>query len=151
MSGPAGALLTAPRGAAGGAPLALFVSLVSAMVSPISAASAAAQAAAFRLRRETVTFARGASSVTVQAVRGQRSWERSQPSGGVSIGDRSEDWIILAADLVISAAVVTPQRGDTITAGSTVFRVMPFGTNDQLWQYHDRDRLYLRIHTKERT
>ena len=46
---------------------------------------------------------------------------------------------------------VTPQRGDTITAGSTVFRVMPFGPNDQIWQYHDRDRLYLRIHTKERT
>ena len=121
------------------------------MVSPISAASAAAQAAAFRLRREAVTFTRGGSSVQVQAVRGQRNWERSQPSGGVSIGDRSEDWIILAADLVISSAVVTPQRGDTITAGSTVFRVMPFGPNDQLWQYHDRDRLYLRIHTKERT
>ncbi len=129
----------------------LFISLASFMISPISAASAAAQAAAFRLRRETVTFARGASSVTVQAVRGQRNWERSQPSGGVSIGDRSEDWIILAADLVISSVVVTPQRGDTITANGVTYRVMPFGAADQLWQYHDRDRLYLRIHTKERT
>jgi len=121
------------------------------MVSPVSAASTAAQAAAFRLRRETVTFTRGGSSVQVQAVRGQRVWERSQVAQGVAVGERSEDWIVLAADLVISSAVVTPQRGDTITAGSTVFRVMPFGPNDQLWQYHDRDRLYLRIHTKERT
>jgi hypothetical protein len=121
------------------------------MVSPIAAASAAAQAAAFRLRRETVTFARGASSVSVYAVRGQRNWERSQPSGGVAIGDRSEDWIVLAADLVLSSSVVTPQRGDTITAGGITYRVMPFGPNDQLWAYHDRDRLYLRIHTKERS
>lgn len=121
------------------------------MTSPISAASAAAQAAAFRLRREAVTFTRGGSSVQVQAVRGQRLWERSQVSQGLAVGDRSEDWIVLAADLVISSAVVTPQRGDTITAGSVVYRVMPFGPNDQLWQYHDRDRLYLRIHTKERT
>jgi hypothetical protein len=28
---------------------------------------------------------------------------------------------------------------------------MPFGPNDQLWAYHDRDRLYLRVHTKERS
>lgn len=121
------------------------------MVSPIAAAAKAAQAASMRVRGETVTFTRGANSCTLQAIRGQRLWERSEAGSGVQVGDRSEDWIVEAADLVISSATVTPARGDTITADGIVFRVMPFGPADQLWQYHDRDRLYIRIHTKERT
>ena len=103
-----------------------------------------------RVRGETVTFTRGANNCTLQAIRGQRLWERSEAGSGIQVGDRSEDWIVKAADLVISSATVTPVRGDTITADGIVFRVMPFGPADQLWQYHDRDRLYIRIHTKER-
>jgi len=68
----------------------------------------------------------------------------------VRVGDRSTDWIVLAADLTISGTVVTPQRGDTVTVDDITYRVMPFGASSQLWQYHDPERRYLRIHTKER-
>jgi hypothetical protein len=27
---------------------------------------------------------------------------------------------------------------------------MPYGPDNQLWMYHDRDRKFLRVHTKER-
>jgi hypothetical protein len=35
-------------------------------------------------------------------------------------------------------------------ADGITFRVMPFGATQQLWQYHDPERRYVRIHTKER-
>jgi hypothetical protein len=121
------------------------------MVSPIAAASAAARAASQSVRGESVTFTRGAYSLTLTAVRGSTGWDRSAPYGGVRIGDRSTDWIIEAADLVDSNGdEIKPQRQDEIAVGGVTFRVMPYGPDNQLWMFHDRDRRYIRIHTKER-
>jgi hypothetical protein len=120
------------------------------VVTAIQAAQRAAQAASFQVRGEAATFARGANSCELTAVRGQSTWERSETYQAVRVGDRSTDWIVLAADLIISGTVVTPQRGDTITVDDVTFRVMPFGPSSQLWQYHDPERRYVRIHTKER-
>ena len=120
------------------------------MVTAIQAAQRAAQQASFRVRGESITFARSANSCTLTAVRGQSTWERAEVYQGVRASDRSTDWICLAADLLISGSAVLPQRGDTITADGITFRVMPFGATQQLWQYHDPERRYVRIHTKER-
>jgi hypothetical protein len=121
------------------------------MTSPIAAAAAAARAASQSVRGESVTFSRGAYSLTLTAVRGSTGWDRSAPYGGIRIGDRSTDWIIEAADLVDSNGdEIKPQRQDEIAVGGVTFRVMPYGPDNQLWMYHDRDRRYIRIHTKER-
>ena len=121
------------------------------MVSPIAAVSAAARAASQSVRGESVTFSRGAYSLTLTAVRGSTGWDRSAPYGGIRIGDRSTDWILKAADLVDSNGdEIKPQRQDEIAVGGVTFRVMPYGPDNQLWMFHDRDRKYIRIHTKER-
>ena len=121
------------------------------MTSPIAAAAAAARAASQSVRGESVTFTRGAYSLTLTAVRGSTGWDRSAPYGGIRIGDRSTDWIIEAADLVDSNGdEIKPQRQDEIAVGGVTFRVMPYGPDNQLWMFHDRDRKYIRIHTKER-
>jgi hypothetical protein len=121
------------------------------MISPIAAAAAAARAASQSVRGESVTYTRGAYSLTLTAVRGSTGWDRSAPYGGIRIGDRSTDWIVEAADLVDSnGGEIKPQRQDEIAVGGVTFRVMPYGPDNQLWMYHDRDRRYIRIHTKER-
>jgi hypothetical protein len=121
------------------------------MTSPIAAAAAAARAASQSVRGESVTYTRGAYSLTLTAVRGSTGWDRSAPYGGVRIGDRSTDWIVEAADLVDSNGdEIKPQRQDEIAVGGVTFRVMPYGPDNQLWMFHDRDRRYIRIHTKER-
>ena len=121
------------------------------MTSPIAAAAAAARAASQSVRGESVTYTRGAYSLTLTAVRGSTGWDRSAPYGGVRIGDRSTDWIVEAADLVDSNGdEIKPQRQDEIAVGGVTYRVMPYGPDNQLWMYHDRDRRYIRIHTKER-
>ena len=98
-----------------------------------------------------MTFSRGAYSLPMTDVRGSTGWDRSAPYGGVRIGDRSTDWIIEAADLVDSNGdEIKPQRQDEIAVGGVTFRVMPYGPDNQLWMFHDRDRKYIRIHTKER-
>ena len=89
--------------------------------------------------------------MSLLAVRGSTAWDRTAPFNGVRIGDRSTDWLIKQADLVDSgAAEIQPQRGDEISVDGVTFRVMPYGPDNQLWMYHDRDRKYLRVHTKER-
>ena len=121
------------------------------MTSPIAAAAAAARAASQSVRGESVTYTRGAYSLTLTAVRGATGWDRSAPYGGVRIGDRSTDWIVEAADLVDSSGdEIKPQRQDEIAVGGVTYRVMPYGPDNQLWMYHDRDRRYIHIHTKER-
>ena len=128
------------------------------MSSPVAAAAAAAREASRRVRGETVTYTRGAYSVTLLAVRGSTAWDRTAPFNGVRVGDRSTDWLIKQAEfrtklspLVDSgAAEIQPQRGDEISVDGVTFRVMPYGPDNQLWMYHDRDRKYLRVHTKER-
>jgi hypothetical protein len=121
------------------------------MVSPIAAASAAARAASQSVRGESVTYTRGAYSLTLTAVRGSTAWDRSAPFNGVRVGDRSTDWILEAADLVDSNGdQIKPARQDEITVDGVTFRVMPYGPDNQLWMYHDRDRTYIRVHTKER-
>ena len=117
-------------------------------------ATSAAQAATRRLRAQTVMFTRGSISLEIEtAVKGSTNWDRNAAHPNVRIGDRSTDWLIEAALLVDGETQLEPQRDDTITTeDGTVYRVLPFGPDRQLWQWHDRaSQTTYRIHTKERT
>ena len=97
------------------------------MVSPIAAASAAARAASQSVRGESVTYTRGAYSLTLTAVRGSTAWDRSAPFNGVRVGDRSTDWILEAADLVDSNGdQIKPARQDEITVDGVTFRAVSY-------------------------
>lgn len=120
------------------------------MVSPVAAAAMAARSASRAIRGEVVAYTRGAATVSITAIRGVTSWDREAPYNGVRVGDRSTDWIIEAATLRLNGAAITPQRGDEIEVNGLAFRVAPFGPDNQLWQYHDRERTVFRVHTKER-
>lgn len=122
------------------------------MVSPFSTAIQAALAAARTVRGETVTYVTDSESIEISgAIRGSTAWDRSAPFNGVRVGDRSTDWLIPAADLVDSNGdQIEPARTHVIQTEQGNFRVMPFGTDKQLWQWHDRERSVYRIHTKER-
>lgn len=121
-----------------------------------SRAIAAAARVARRITGEPVTFTRDATEISVAfARRGSTNWNTDAVFNGSRVGDRSVDWLIDVEDLVDGNGdqISAPQRGDTITdADGTVYRAMPFGTADQLWQWHDRNgQTTYRIHTKERT
>ena len=98
-----------------------------------------------------VLYARGSSSVTVQATVGRTEWSVDTGTGMV-VSDVSRDFIILTVDLVLPAVGnAVPQRGDKITESidgqSLVYEVMaPAG--QQAWRWSDRFGKVYRIHTK---
>ena len=121
------------------------------MVSPVNAAMQATHAATRRVRGETVTYARGATTVAVTATRGSSRWTSEAVEGSVNVDERSDDWLILATDLTEAGITGGPTRGDTITdENETVFRVMPSGSTEQVWRWHDRGRTVYRVFSKER-
>lgn len=111
----------------------------------------ATHAATRSVRGESVTYTRGATTVTVTATRGSSRWTSEAVEGSVNVDERSEDWLILAADLTDGEITGGPTRGDTITdENGTVFRVMPPGSTEQVWRFHDRGQTVYRIFSKER-
>lgn len=124
------------------------------MVSPIAAAQQAALAAGLRVRGQAVLYCRGNTTLEIDhATRGSTRWDVEQIDNGVHAKERSVDWIVSLADMTTAAGtVLEPQRGDEIIdENDVVYRVMPFGPDEQLWKWHDRDsRTAYRIFTKER-
>lgn len=101
---------------------------------------------------ETITYTRGAQSVTITAVPG-KSMLRVQDSSGNSVIEWTDaDWLIAAADLVIGGSAIEPQRGDLIartSGGSTItYEVRPI-ESEGAWRWSDESRTIMRIHTKE--
>ena len=98
----------------------------------------------------TVTYKRGGATVSVQATKGQTQFE--QDDQGAMLRWESVDWLIDTADLILSGAVTTPQRGDviaeTIGAATVTYEVLGDG-NEPCFRYSDPHRKKLRIHTKE--
>lgn len=123
------------------------------MVSPVSAAMQAAMAATRAVRGQAVTYRRGSVELEITAVCGSTKWDLEQIDNGVHASERSTDWIVTVADLTqTDGTVLTPQRSDEIIDESgAVFRVMPFGPDEQLWRWHEGEsQTIYRIHTKER-
>lgn len=90
-----------------------------------------------------------------KAVRGATNWEAGSPFPGLRVGSRSVDWLVLGSDIVVqnSTTALEPKRDDKfVTENGETFKVIPFGANAQLWNWHDRTgRSVRRIFTEERT
>lgn len=98
----------------------------------------------------TVTYRRGASSVSVQATIGTSLLSVGDGAGGTRVVRTDRDYLIAAADLVLGGVAVTPVRGDVITdaaAPAGDYEVMPY-EGEPCWRYADPTGYMLRIHTK---
>ena len=101
------------------------------------------------LTREVV-FVRGADSVEVKATVG-RTIFRVDKGYGVLERIEARDYLILAADLVLSGTPVLPKAGDKIQEtedGKTFSYEILAPGNEPCWRYSDLYRVTLRIHTK---
>jgi hypothetical protein len=71
--------------------------------------------------------------------------------GGVRIEWTDRDYLIQAADLVLGAEQIVPERGDRVldTTGAVtlIYEVMAFG-GEPPWRFSDPFGKLLRIHTK---
>ena len=99
-----------------------------------------------------VVYRRGAQEVAVQATIGRTLLKLDDGYGGVRMEWTDRDFLIHAADLVLGAVAVLPERGDKVreTVGSTtfVYEVMAPG-KEPAWRWSDGFRKLLRIHTKQ--
>ena len=98
----------------------------------------------------TVSYARGATTVEVQATIGRTVFEQADEYGVVTKAE-SRDYLIRTADLVLDGQVTLPQRGDQIreTDGGTTFVYEVLSPGDEpIFRYSDPYRKALRIHTK---
>lgn len=102
----------------------------------------------------TVTYRRGAQSVSLAATRGRTEFDEPDAVTGFPVRQTSVDWLVTAAALVLSgdAAATLPARGDTIeetAAGvTTTYEVLPLGTSEQCFRPCDPAGYKLRVHTK---
>lgn len=71
---------------------------------------------------------------------------QSTDESGVILQHETRDYLVDAADLILSGASTEPRAGDRITDGSVTYEVVcPVGSVP--WAWHDRNRLTYRIHT----
>jgi len=98
----------------------------------------------------SVTYVRGAESVELSATLGQTTYEVADEFG-TTVEAKATDFILSAADLVLSGQKSQPQPGDRIrvTVGDEVhvFEVMDLGGAGH-WRPSDPYGHTLRIHTK---
>jgi hypothetical protein len=99
-----------------------------------------------------VAYRRGTEEVAVQATIGRTLLKLDDGYGGVRMEWTDRDFLIHAADLVLNAVAVLPERGDVIreTQGGKVFmyEVMAPG-KEPAWRWSDVFRKVLRIHAKQ--
>ncbi len=97
-----------------------------------------------------VAYQRGANSVDVKATIGRTIFEQADDFGVIQKIE-SRDFLVLAAELVLSGERVLPKAGDHVreAQGDQVFvyEVMAPGTEPP-FRYSDAYRQTLRIHTK---
>lgn len=98
-----------------------------------------------------VVYGRGIEQVSVQATIGRTMLKLDDGYGGVRIEWTDRDFLIQTADLILGAALVTPERGDwireTVGANTSVYEVMAYG-GEPPWRFSDPFGKLLRIHTK---
>jgi len=98
-----------------------------------------------------VIYDRSGVQVTLSATVGRTEFEQTDDYGIVHRLE-SRDFLIIAADLVLSGELTTPQSGDLIRetagTGSVIYEVMAPG-GEPPWRYSDLYRTTLRIHTKQ--
>jgi hypothetical protein len=101
----------------------------------------------------TITYKRGASSVSIDATFGSQVLRVSDRDGNSKVERPDADFIFTAADLNFGSGEVEPDAGDYIEAtfGSTTkrFQLMPMNNGaEPAWRYCDPHQLMVRCHTK---
>ena len=96
---------------------------------------------------EQLTYKRGSSTVAIMGTPGKTDYEVADESG-LKVGSQVTDFLIIAADLILGGAVTTPQHGDQIIFGGSVYEVLNL-PGDGCWRYSDPYKIVLRIHTKQ--
>lgn len=103
---------------------------------------------------QAVTYSRSGASVEVTATVGNTEFETTDAEGFFT-RSQSRDFIIEAADLILSGSTVLPERGDVITEvvdGTThTYEVLPFGADGETFRFSDPHRTILRVHTKHKS
>jgi len=95
----------------------------------------------------SVTYSRGADSVTLSATPGSTQYEGVDDEGMTAQG-MAHDWIFTAADLVIDGELTVPQLHDRITDG-TGDSPVEYEVLDLAGIGHYRQRgPQMRVHTK---
>ncbi len=98
----------------------------------------------------SVSYARGSSTVEVQATVGRTVFEQADEYGIVHKTE-SRDYLIRTADLELDGQVTLPKHGDQIreTDGTSTFVYEVLSPGDEpVFRYSDPYRKALRIHTK---
>jgi hypothetical protein len=97
-----------------------------------------------------VVYLRGAESVELDATVGRTLFEQADQFG-VLHRTESRDYLIRAADLVLSGEQVLPKAGDrvreTTGTGALLYEVLGPGSEPPS-RFSDPERLTLRVHTK---
>lgn len=100
----------------------------------------------------TVTIARGSDECDVTAVPGETETETID-SDGFLTQTKTRDYLLDAADYAPADTAVEPAIGDTITesiGGSLiVFQVVSPDGATPCFEYRDRARTLVRVHTKQ--
>lgn len=100
----------------------------------------------------TVTYTRGAESVTLTAWVGNTLFARTLDEPGASRVWGERDYLIPVADLILGGVLTKPAKGDRITEvidGVTLVLELQTPTGEPAWRYSDADRQRVRIHTKK--
>jgi len=97
---------------------------------------------------QTITYHRGANSVELTAIKTEPLTVEANDYG-VIIHAEANDFLILASDLVISEAAITPQEDDYIEIGSSEHKIMPVG--EGFFQYEDPGETIIRVNTRKVT
>lgn len=119
------------------------------MVVAMKLAALAAHKAQRLAGGSAITYARGANSVALTAIVGSAESIVANDFGIVIDERHYRDFLVIAAELIVSAAVVLPARGDIITEGTKTYLVTSDGSESH-YRYSDRFEQVLRIHTVEK-
>lgn len=99
----------------------------------------------------SVTYTRGANSVTLSATLGATTYETADEAG-VLVQSKGTDFIVSAADLVLNSVLELPEIGDQIRIAqggvTQVFQVLPVGDAGHYRLVDPHGRM-LRIHAKQ--
>lgn len=100
-----------------------------------------------RISGSSVTYSRDESQYAISlATPGKSKWESKDNRNQVA-AIFSHDWLIDFGDLD-----VTPQRDDRISVTeeevTTVYQVLPFGTEGRCWRWSDKPGGIRRVYTK---
>lgn len=111
---------------------------------------AKAQKAVRRVTGKRVTYTQNSNSVVIKkAAIGSKLHRVDDLVEGTAIRVISRDYLIAVSELRINNVLIEPQRGDEITDGTAIFRVIPAVDDEPCWEYSDTGRSTYRIHTAQ--